>query len=346
MNTSLLRAALVGPPLLALVGFALERPQDEARALPDLSELSTLFELELGDAKEIEEAPSSELLDRITELEELDRRSLEGLRRFHAPGAGLHVASLPLPDEGLLLIAVNASGDLQGVALQGSPELDADELDQWKSFQQQFLRGRNACKSIDVEEARTSKQIQRGVEELEKAEGTEAELRRALMRQRMMMREHSFRFSQIGAERKRDVAPDLAWLREWAGRFEELAGLQEDLSEYLGAEHIERTKAAALEGQHQLEKAAELFEAGDSEQAGRVIRRGLYRGSCTSCHKIETEKFESGIYDGTRSDLAARGVPSDYFRVGVDVFPVPGREARSQKIATRIRALLIVLGSA
>lgn len=341
VNASLRSSCVVlGLSLLGLAGW-----QDEARELPDLTELSTLFELDLDDTEEVLEALPPRLLDRIAELQELDRASLDGLRRFRAGAAGLRLASLPLPDEGLVLVAVSASGDLSGVALQGSPELDLDELDQWKAFQQQFLRGRNECRWIDVEDALTAKQIQRRVEELEKAKEPAAELRRILVRQRMMMRDHSFRFSQIGAQRKRDVTPDVAWVREWAARFEELAGLQEELREYLGETLAGHTKAAALEGQSQLEKAAELFEAGDIGEAGRVVRRGLYRGSCTRCHEIETPDFPSGIYDGVRSDLAVRGVPCDLYRVGIDVFPVPGRESRSQMIATRIRALLIVLGS-
>ena len=314
--------------------------------LPSFEELETLFELDLADAEEVTSELLDGLLDDIAELQEIDRASLDGVRRFQAGKGELHLASLPLPDDGLLLIAVSSGGELRGVALQGTPELDEDALDQWKAFQQQFLRGRNGCRWIEIDDAPSSKEIQRRVEELQSAEGADAELRRTLQRQRMMMRDHSFRFSRVGAERKRDVAPDLAWLREWASRFEELAVLQEELEGYLGKDVVEQATEAAREGQRQLEKAAELFEAKQAEQAGRVVRRGLYRGSCTRCHQIETEDFASGIYDGTRSDLGPRGVPSDLFRVGVDVYPVPGREARSQAIATRIRTLLIVLGSA
>ncbi len=66
---------------------------------------------------------------------------------------------------------------------------------------------------------------------------------------------------------------------------------------------------------------------------------------CVTCHNIEDHALsEGGVRDALMAAFKDRGMRRDLYRVGYDVWPVPGEEAASQEIASAIKAILFVFG--
>lgn len=258
--------------------------------------------------------------------------------------ARVAVLELGEPFGGRLAVVVAAGGNVVARKVWGSAEFDGTP-EAWDLYLGQFDRAPSLNRIQDPRAAESAQTLAGLRAELEResdaGDGAPSAATRALYRQRLIMRENSYRFSI-----KRDgmSGPGAAdWLRGWKAEFERLDELASDVEPLLADEVRAAYRAAVQTGASILASALESVEAGDARTAA-LRTQALYSSSCQACHELRGHGLGAkNLYWSLLESLPELSVRDDFARVGIDVLALPGRAASSQAVATGLRACVLVL---
>jgi hypothetical protein len=243
---------------------------------------------------------------------------------------------------GMLAVAVRGGGAVVGQKVWGCEELDGAPRD-WDLFLDQFSRQPSLNRVMNPDRAVSAKELARLLEQLETDETKDGASVRALYRQRLIMRDNSYRYSIM---RSRMAEPDrIAWLRDWKAGFSSLSEISRDVGRVLETGVEQTYRRAAKTGESILDEVIASLENEDDRAARQGFKK-LYKSSCQGCHEIEHHGLgEKTLYKNAMESLPELSVRDDFARVGTDVFALPGREDSCQAVATGLKACLLVLGA-
>ena len=166
----------------------------------------------------------------------------------------------------------------------------------------------------------------------------------ALYRHTRMMQDNSFLIRRTMALAGNDAVPDPSWYQRYTNDFDQLDSIATALQPVIGDEAVSKYQTVSREARALLEPLVSHARASDADKA-RTAVMDFRRRTCGVCHGIEEHTLgESGIRDALLAEFKTLGVRRDLYRVGYDVWPVPGQEAASQEIASALKAILFVLG--
>jgi len=333
---------------IPLFAFLLLAVQEKTRPLP---------ELDLGRGIEVL-APtpvpiSPHALARVAEHVGRPANELEGAQLFtgsiRVRGGSVQpcgIVWMPLagPVRGGHVVSAAADGKLLAVNIAGALDLDEDPSGRWGVFVQQVLApwgGEERRIALADEPARSIEQRLAAIRA-----GDDARLARALLAQRMAMRDNA----SFGALVGQGHLPRVEWLRSLEAEMEHVADLAPDLASLIGAEDAQRHAERAMELAHVYTDLRSLLEGEPDADAGTLapdLRELEQRStaSCRSCH-------ESDRSDGSpRERFMARRRELDLYRtllhVGYDVAPAFGDDGKaSTEIVDKLRASVLLVEAA
>ncbi len=346
MLTTTPTSCLALPGLLALIALGeprgteldVERELNERHALSLTSAEALPLGLDPLRAKKIA-AAAGVPLERI-----------QAARAFRAEQTGrtdapetVTLASIAL-EPGELLISLAADGIVEAVSLAEFPPKQADRSGNWRSFCEQFRRGRSNCARLELERAASRVEREAAWKTVLTDPTPEAAVRRALYRQRVLMRENSRRFTVFSNTTKANQLPSAAWAKEWGAVFADLTSYSRDLKSVLPAEAFGAYEEAAATTRDLMQQAIDALEAGARDDFISIIDNELYSVGCQGCHQIATGP-DAILYDMLKDALPARGVRNDLFLIDADLWGIGGETQACQEVADHVYALLLVLGS-
>lgn len=301
-------------------------------------------------------------------LENLNRQSvgidatrLEEIQsRFEVPLAGLdslriYTAQTTLENEGLvdlriaviphllrqegayLAVAVDASGVMRRARIWGMPDPETAWENFWRQFE--YLHVRTV---LDGTETPPDATLEHWWEELQADTTEEGRLRLALYQHPSRMRNMSFLIRRTMAVAGRGDVPEAEWYHQYSNDFRALEANAALFEPLIGSIASAQYKAIAREAREQVQTLAKHAQNGDAGKLRDAIQ-DFRMQSCGSCHAIEDHTTGPGdLQDAVFEQLRLFDVRQNHYRVGIDVWPVPGEEGASQQIANAIKAVLLL----
>ena len=257
----------------------------------------------------------------------------------------LRVALLPLQgtfDGGYLAVAVGGDGIVYRSRFWGTPAFDDDPESAWENFWRQFeyRKTRGVINPADALPDSAVDQFWMRVQ----ADSSEGLGTQDFYDHGRQMIANSFLIRRTMALTGRGEVPDPSWYEHYIEAFTQLDAMTEHLQPLIGEDAASQYRSVTSEALALLEPLVSHARAGDAGQTRGAIRE-FRRRTCGACHNIEGHALgEGGVRDALMALFKERGMRRDLYRVGYDVWPVPGEAAASQEIASALKAMLFVLG--
>ena len=315
-------------------------------------ELGLELRLHLEDLARQQDSLDPERLSRVRALFDRPPQGLDSLRIYTARttlederALDLRVALLPLQGDlagGFLGLAVGDDGDVYRSRLWGTPAFDNDPESAWENFWRQF-EYRKTRAVIDPSSALSDSAVDQFWLRLQ-ADSSQGLGIQAIYHHGRQMIANSYLIRHTMALTGRGEVPAPSWYQHYADAFTHLDTMAEHLQPLIGEDAASQYRSVTSEALALLEPLVSHARASDAAKARSAIRE-FRRRTCVTCHNIEDHALgEGGIRDALMAAFKDRGMRRDLYRVGYDVWPVPGEEAASQEIASAIKAILLVLG--
>ncbi|MCH8245387.1 MAG: hypothetical protein IH951_03155 [Bacteroidetes bacterium] len=312
-------------------------------------EIGKLLRLDLENILEMEGVFERDRVDQVQALFSEPPPGLERLRIYSATAEvdeegrmDLRIAMLSQPagmDEAFLAIAVGSDGVLYRSRLWGIPDPESAWENYWRQYQFPPIRT-----VINLSSAPSDSLAEHIWMRLQSDSSAEGQTLRALYRIQMLMRSNSYLIRRTMAVTGNGEVPEPEWYLESKDNFAELGRIADALRPVIG-------ESAAKQFTDATDESKALFEPlvshARNHDAGKLRRAVMdfRRHTCVACHGIEDHLLgEGNLNRALISRLSALGVRKDIYRVGYDIWPVPGEEQKSQEIASTIKAMLILLG--
>ena len=305
------------------------------------------------------------LTDLARQTDGLDAERLSGARAlFNQPPQGLdslrlytarttlddrvlnqRVALLPLQGEfagGFLAIVVGDDGVVYRSRLWGTPAFDDDPESVWENFWRQFEYRRTRT-VIDPSSALADSAVDQFWMRLQADSSQDLGLQALYAHGRQMLA-NSLLIRRTMALTGRGEVPEPSWYEHYIDAFTHLDTTAEHLQPLIGEDAVSQYRSVTSEALALLTPLVSHARAGDAGKARSAILE-FRRRTCVTCHNIEDHALGEGrVRDALMAAFKDRGMRRDLYRVGYDVWPVPGEEAASQELASAIKAILFVLG--
>ena len=257
----------------------------------------------------------------------------------------LRVALLPLQGAmagGYLAVVVGDDGIVYRTRLWGTPPFDTDPESAWENFWRQFQYHKTRA-VIDPSSALADSAVDQFWMRLQ-ADSSQDLGVQALYHHGRQMMANSFLIRRTMALTGRGEVPDPSWYQHYIDAFTHLDTTAEHLQPLIGEDAVSQYRSVTSEALAPLTPLVSHARAGNAGKARSAILE-FRRRTCVTCHNIEDHALgEGGVRDALMAVFKDRGMRRDLYRVGYDVWPVPGEEAASQEIASAIKAMLFVLG--
>lgn len=280
-------------------------------------------------------------------LMEASFRSARGKPWNYPEAIDLVVCELPLDGDLAgthLFCAVDPGGELAGATLVGREDFDSDPELAWSLFLGQMCTfgalgadGEFAQRPADP--ARSA-QLDAYEEELAERDDDDAVLLRALLRQRVIMRELAVFQRKLVLQK--DSLPPAEWVARQREQMEEVVGFSHGFARIMGSEGAGRHGELGAQAVQYLRGMEAAAEQADGEAFAQL--QGRMRSVCGSCHRQRLDGTGANWddhFETLRTDL---GVPSGFLRVGFDLAPALGDDGeQSQQIADSARAALLLV---
>jgi hypothetical protein len=333
---------------IPLVAFLLLSAQEKASPRPDL---------DLGRGIEVlAPVPASiprEALARVAEHVGRPPSELEGAQLFTGSirvrggteqPCGIVWMPLVAPVRGGHLVSAVADGKLLAITIAGALDLDEDPSGRWGVFVQQLLAQWGGDERRVALADEPTRSIEQRLSNIRTSE--DARLARALLAQRMAMRDNSSLGILVGQR----LLPRVEWLRSLEAEMAHVAELAPDLAPLIGAEDAKRHAERATELANVYADFRSLLEGepdADTATLAPDLRELDQRrnASCRSCHESDRSA------ESPRERFVERRRSLDLYRtllrVGYDVSPALGDDGKaSTEIVDKVRASVLLVEAA
>lgn len=236
-------------------------------------------------------------------------------------------------NKAVLAIVASKGGDILRVRIWGNPIVDADEDAVIENFCRQFDGRRKIVPLVSI---LTEKEVDSVIVNM-------PEDARYPFQHMSLMVNNNFLVRHTMALSRRKAIPDAEWYRSVSRNYEFLGEKADQLEKWTSPKIIDEYRKNALAAKNSLEDLARSVERGASSDAITSTVMEIRESVCTKCHSIPYGAGNQTIFDGVRLDFIAKGARLDFFRIGFDVWGMPGNVADSQNIAHLIKSAIITL---
>ena len=313
-------------------------------------EIGRLLRLDLENIIEIRPVSEDQIQRAIAVFNE-PPANLDSLRFFTANAEidegvlmDLRIALLPEPAQiegATLAAAVGSDGVLYRFRIWGIDDPESAWENYWRQYQYPTIRT-----VLDPATVFSDSLVDEWWAELQEDSTAEARLLGALYRQQFLMRNNSYLIRHTMAMTGVDDVPDPEFYRRSMDDFAELNQIADVLRPLLGENAYQKYKAATNDAPALFEPLLAHTQAGNSGKLRDAIM-DFRRPTCSACHNIEDHDLGGGgrLNRALYSRLTGLGIRPDIYRVGYDIWPVPGEESKSQELANLVKAMMILMGS-
>lgn len=246
--------------------------------------------------------------------------------------------SKPWPGAALYL-AFDGDGRLVRLGSSGHAAFDQDRDHAWAAFLSQF-EGRQAGPPSAF---LTSVAAYRHWHELQQQNTPEQGLALALYEQKRLMASNGATLTRVLQATGRGELPSPGLLRDWNQRWQELAGLGASLAPLVGPDPALAYQDIAAEARELLAEAIQASSDGNAAEVRRLAGSEMDKRSCRACHNLSSSSLGGRLRPSLETRLADFGAP-DLWRVGQDLWAPTAMHDPAQKLASRVKAGLMVVG--
>lgn len=253
------------------------------------------------------------------------------------------IGYLPFVEEGekgYLAIALGEDDAVYRTRLWGL----ADPNAAWENFWRQF-EYRQPRKALAVANVASEAEVDAYWQTILADSTKEGALRRMAYQHPVQMRTNSFLIRRTMAETGQGAVPPPEWLEAFKMVFANLEGTSETLVPVIGQNAAAAYKSVAEKAREQIDALVQQAEAGDAGGLRDAIK-DFRLETCGGCHFIESHTLGEGdLNNALFRHFQTYNVRNDLYRVGYDVWGVPGEGEKSQRLANRIKAMVLVLSN-
>lgn len=239
-----------------------------------------------------------------------------------------------------LALAIGSNGIVYRVRLWGV----SDPQSAWENFWRQF-EYRNPKTVLNLSTVLSDSAADQYWIRLKADMSQEGRLLQAMYEHQLLMRNNSYLIRRTMVLTGNGEVPEPSWFQHYAEGFKQLESMAENLKPLIGKEAASQYINIAKETKALLEPLAISAHKRDADKMRNAIKEFRQR-TCVACHNIEDHNLGKSMLDAALYDqFNKHGARQDIYRIGHDVWPVPGEEENSQKIASTIKAILLLLGN-
>ncbi|NND72236.1 MAG: hypothetical protein HKN43_11740 [Rhodothermales bacterium] len=235
-------------------------------------------------------------------------------------------------------VVVDDTGHVKGFRVWGIDDERAD----WENFSGQF-EYKDTRRLIQATAANSDSAAAEFARSLEASDNADSQFKANAYRHLVLMRSNSQVVRTTMALSSIDETPTAEWYEDYVMKMGELAGIARAFEPVIGPDAVAEYLRVVDEASSSLNAIAGMASEGNVTGVRNAIT-DYRRRTCGACHGIESHTLGEGeLDDSVLAYFNENGVHRDWYRVGLDVWPVPGESAASQTVASSLKAMLMLL---
>lgn len=323
--------------LFALLHFKCSSP---GSGTIDGLELGKVLSLDLNELA-LYKSSEPEILEKVNTYFITRMRGLDSLKIYSASSEinkkvfSLKIIVIPLSVDqfagAFIAISIN-DGKVDKVRIWGNEFTNQDEDSFIENFYRQFDGKREVPTVTEI------------MSEIDAGSYVEAmdEQSSYLFKHSLTMFTNSYLIRRTMALTSIDRIPEISWYENIKVNIEQLDENAWNLKELVDDEILLEYKEAAKESSFELSAIITEIQNGAKPSKVRSRIKNYLKTACRGCHNIQTQS-EFTIRSKLRAQFFEHGYRTDLYKVGIDVWPMPGKNEESQQLANLVKAGLIYL---